>query len=404
MSDNFDVLTVHPYPLFSPHTPLDRITGIKNIMHAAAEAHFFGDIGRRPCVAEELGTLAPTVAGEESAAQYLNNTIWQLYAHDCEGMYWWCGFDQYELTEPPYQWCGVERCLGLFRNDGSRKKVADVMYDFSNMLEKISIEKLPRFKRDAVCILTEEQDSWMMAYGAWVLAKQAGFDIEFQFADEKLREADFYMVPGIAGLNNMPRDRYMELMEKVYNGASLYMSFDGACLAPFDEYFGLNVDYMENYNGTLQLDLQDEKLDIDFVARLTACPVTAEVLLRDSDGNVFMSRNCYGKGEIYFMTASPERHIVVQNRAMDKAYYKLYRMFSRKITDNRIFSQNDPQITVTLHHENADSVIAVIINNSDIDKAVSGCRTADTWTVVENIYGSMDSIPAHSGCIIRLKR
>ena len=270
--------------------------------------------------------------------------------------------------------------------------------------EKISIEKLPRFKRDAVCILTEEQDCWMMAYGAWVLAKQAGFDIEFQFADEKLREADFYMVPGIAGLNNMPRDRYMELMEKVYNGASLYMSFDGACLAPFDEYFGLNVDYMENYNGTLQLDLQDEKLDIDFVARLTASPVTAEVLLRDSDGNVFMSRNCYGKGEIYFMTASPERHIVVQNRAMDKAYYKLYRMFSRKITDNRIFSQNDPQITVTLHHENADSVIAVIINNSDIDKAVSDCRTADTWTVVENIYGSMDSIPAHSGCIIRLKR
>ena len=174
MAEDFDALTVHPYPLFTPHAGTDRITGIKAAMHATAEAHFFGDIGRRPCVAEELGTLAPTVAGENSAAEYLKNTLYQLWVHDCEGLFWWCAFEQSHLEHPPYQWCAVERMLGLFHQDGTPKPVANVLRDFAEMRKSLPFEKLPPFRKEIVCILTGEQDSWMAAYGAWNLAKQAG--------------------------------------------------------------------------------------------------------------------------------------------------------------------------------------------------------------------------------------
>lgn len=403
MAEDFDVLTVHPYPLFSPHTAVDRLTGIKAAMHAAAEAHFFGDIGRRPCVAEELGTLAPTIAGEKNAAEYLRTTLLQLWAHDCEGLFWWCTFDQLHLEHPPYEWCGVERMLGLYRNDGSRKPVANVLADFAEMRKTLPFEKLPRFKKEIVCILTEEQDCWKAAYGSWVLAKQAGFDLEFQFTDEPLRHSEYYLVPMITGLNNMPRSRYMELIEKVKSGATLLCTFDGACLAPFDEFFGVTSEYQEQYEGVIKTAIAGTELSFDFSTKITLSPIEAEVLISDTENKPFLTKNKYGNGTAYFLTCSPERAIVNANRAAEKPYFELYKMCFAKVLENREFLSEDPDLTVTIHQKNANRCYILVINNSETEKECSRYKLKAGWEITEVLHGSFPLIPAHQAVILELK-
>ena len=403
MAEDFDVLTVHPYPLFSPHTSVDRLTGIKAAMHATAEAHFFGDIGKRPCVAEELGTLAPTIAGEKNAAEYLRATLLQLWAHDCEGLFWWCSFDQLHLEHPPYEWCGVERMLGLYRADGSRKPVADVLANFADMRKSLPFDKLPAFKKEVVCVLTDEQDCWMAAYGAWVLAKQAGFDLEFQFADEPLRNAGFYLVPMIAGLNNMPRSRYMELMDKVKDGATLLCTFDGACLAPFDTFFGVTSEYQENYNGTAEAVVSGTTLAFDFSTKITLSTCGAEVLLSDGENKPMLTRNPFGNGKVFFLTYSPERAIVKWNRAVEKPYYELYKLcFADALAEREIQSGN-PEVTATIHPVSDDCCYAILINNAESVCTCSNVKLKDGWTIAGVVAGTFPEIPAHQFAVLNIK-
>ncbi|MBQ9771629.1 MAG: cellulase family glycosylhydrolase [Lentisphaeria bacterium] len=404
MAEDFDVLTVHPYPLFSPHTSVDRLTGIKAAMHATAEAHFFGDIGKRPCVAEELGTLAPTIAGEKNAAEYLRTTLLQLWAHDCEGLFWWCTFDQLHLEHPPYEWCGVERMLGLYRADGSRKPVANVLANFAEMQNALPFDRLPSFKKEAVCVLTEEQDCWMAAYGAWVLAKQAGFDLEFQYADEPLRDSGFYLVPMISGLNNMPRSRYMELMEKVNQGATLLCTFDGACLAPFDTFFGVTSEYQENYNGTAEAEVSGITLSFDFSTKITLSSCGAEILLSDAENKPMLTKNQYGKGNVFFLTYSPERAIVKWNRAVEKPYYELYKRCFADILSSREIQSGNPDVTVTIHPVDDSTCYAVLINNGESAAECSGVILNAGWQISRILQGNYPEIPSHNAAILELKR
>lgn len=404
MAEDFDVLTVHPYPLFSPHTSVDRITGIKAAMHATAEAHFFGDVGKRPCVAEELGTLAPTLAGEKTAAEYLRTTLLQLWAHDCEGLFWWCTFDQLHLEHPPYEWCGVERMLGLYRNDGSRKPVADVLASFAELQKSLPFAQLPKFKKEAVCILTEEQDCWMAAYGSWVLAKQAGFDLEFQYNDEPLREAGYYLLPMISGLNNIPRSRYLELMKRVESGATLLCSFDGACLAPFDEFFGVTAEYQENYSGTASAVVSGTELAFDFSTKITLQSCGAEILLSDSENKPMLTKYHYGKGVVYFLTYSPERAIIKWNRAVEKPYYELYRTCFADLLNTREFCSNDPELTVTLHPVSESCSYVIVINNSETDRTCDKYSLRSGWRIKRTLAGNFPVISSHNSVILELEK
>lgn len=403
MGEIFDVLTVHPYPSFTPHMSIDRIVGIKNTFHATAEAHLYGDIANRPCVAEELGTLAPSWGNEKTAANYLRNTLLNLWAHDCEGLYWWCGFDQLNLSHPPYQWCGVERELGLFRNDGSCKPVGEVMKKFSEMQDALPFDRLPRFSKDAVCMLNVEHDAWPVALGTWVLAKQAGLDIEFQYADEALRTADTYIVPSLCGLSNMPKDRYVELFNRVGEGATLYVSYDGAAVAEFEKLFGMTVEYFETFSGSAKVNVNGKELPFSFNSRLTMAPCGAEVLLKDTDGRPVLSEFRYGKGKVFLMGYPVERHIVLNNRAADENYCDIYRIWAKDILAGRLLRSTTHNVTVTIHCIDETSAYAVAVNNNDETVALAPELCAD-WKITETLWGDMDAIGGHDCIVLKIQK
>jgi endo-1,4-beta-mannosidase len=83
-----DVLTTHPYPIFTPYCNQDPIDTMRNGLHATAESRMYADISGRPCFAEELGTLGPMICSEETAANYLRSAMFSLWANDCRAMLW----------------------------------------------------------------------------------------------------------------------------------------------------------------------------------------------------------------------------------------------------------------------------------------------------------------------------
>jgi endo-1,4-beta-mannosidase len=232
-----DLLTTHPYPYFTPHCDQDPVNTIRTLLHSTAESRFYADIGGAPCLVEEIGTLGPILASEQVAADFVRAALFSIWAHDCHGLLWWCAFDQLHLEHAPYDWAACERELGLLRRDGSPKPALVEIGKFARFLQGIDLAALPPRRGEAVCILSEGQDAWGVAYSSFVLAKQAGFDLEFQYADQPLRPASLYLMPSVRGMHAISRRRWLELLGRVEAGATLYLSHHDCLLSPFDEPF-----------------------------------------------------------------------------------------------------------------------------------------------------------------------
>ncbi len=93
-----DVLTTHPYPYFVPYAGHDPIASMRTALHATCETKLYGDIGNRPCLVEEIGTLGPMICSDENAAAFLRVNLWSNWIHGASGVLWWCANEQSGLT------------------------------------------------------------------------------------------------------------------------------------------------------------------------------------------------------------------------------------------------------------------------------------------------------------------
>jgi hypothetical protein len=350
-----DVLTTHPYPYFTPHTDQDPINTIRTMLHSTAQTRWYGDCGGRPALTEEIGTLGPMVASERIAADFARCALFSLWAHDCHGLLWWCAYDQGHLTQAPYDWHAFERELGLIRGDRSPKPVlAEGIGRFAAFLAGLPIKTLPPRLTEAVCVLTHEQDQWGAAYSSFVLAKQAGFDLEFQYDDQPLKPASLYLLPSVGGGGNMSRRTWQALLERARNGATLYLSHDNCMLSPFGAPFGLAVQTRARRDGLAAFRLAG--VDAAFTAhapiRLTLDPVRAEVLGQEADGNPIFTRAAYGAGQLYFLSVPIETYLAnlpggFHGREGQPPWWRIYRTIGEPFMSQRAVCQADPFIGLT---------------------------------------------------------
>lgn len=410
-SELCDMLTTHPYPRFTPNCDLDPVNTIRNGLHATAESRYYGDVGNCPCMVEEIGTLAPMICNDKTKADYVRTSLFSSWAHDCISFLWWCAYDQDHLSNAPYDWNVVERELGLFKNDRKPKEVACVMRDFSKFLEKIPT--LPKRSREAVCILSEGQVQWDAAYGAFILAKQAGFDIEFQYVSQNLKESDFYMMPSVAGGSSMPLHRWLALLDKIRKGATLYLSIDDCLLSGFDETFGLQAISREKRTAdvTFSIDsIENVSFKCSSSFRLNLETLGAKVLGTEEDGNPLFSVYEYGKGKIYLLTVPLESCVAVTAGVLHKdgalPYWKIYERMAVEFTMKRILEKSHPMLGITEHEINKNERIAVLINYSP-EKIKSDLKISAKWKITEIVYGSKPedasvSIAANDAVVLKL--
>ena len=388
-----DILTTHPYPYFTPHCDMEPIHTIRTGMHAVAESLFYRGIGGKPCFVEECGTLGPMFADEKRAHDFIRNNLFTLWAHDCLGFLWWCANEQVELQHAPYDWNSVERELGLFRADKSPKPVLHAIRNFSELVSSLEIQKLPKRIVDGVCILTRGQDTWGSAYMSFILAKQAGIDIEFSYADQPIPEASFYMLPSISSDSFMTAHRFQDLLKRVQNGATLYISLNSGLMSPFSEFSGVSVVSREKKNTVETVTFDDgyNKASIPLYRafKLTMESAGADVLASDADGDPLFTSYSYGKGKVFFLAAPLEDSLTRVHRAFeeDTLYPLFYDSIKRTLPVVKAAMVRNRSICLTEHILDDQRRIIVLINYSP-EERLADLVLDDGWQINRFLQGT----------------
>lgn len=385
-----DVLTVHPYAAFVPHCNVDGYTSMRSKLHATTESMMYQHISGKPCLCEEIGHLSNSLGCEESAAAYLRANLYGLWTHGFPGLLWWCAFDQEQLPYAPYDWCACEQELGLLRSDGSEKLLVPQLLDFQNFLS--TQKPLPPYQKDVVCILSKNQDTWAVAYTVNLLCKQAGLDVQYANGEDILPISSAYLLPSLTG-DAVPKRTWNALMEKVQQGATLYVSWQDAILANFETLTGMKViSNCMRPQHQVTLSLPDISLNLCNHRRLNLLPYRdVKILGTESDGNPAFFCHTYGKGKIYFLPFPMETSLADQPGAFENTdYYRLYQQMFRNCTNRRIIDRSSPQLSVT-EHPIDDSTCTVVAMNygSAIPYTL---RVQSGWTLDSIEYGKVSQV------------
>ena len=393
-----DVLTTHPYPAFTPYCDQDPVDTIRTLLHSTAESRFYADIGGKPCLCQEIGTLGPVMASNEVAARFARACLFSLWAHDCHGFLWWCAFDQTNLSHAPYDWNQMERELGLLRVDGSPKPVLSAIGAFREMLDDLPISSLPTRTREAVCILTEGQDHWGVAYTTFILAKQAGFDLEFQYCSQPIRDAKLYLLPCLSGHSMISARRMRELLAKVEGGATLYLSLDTGLPAEFEQITGLEVQTRARRReiGKAKLDgIPDmPEVPVGGSHRAQVKATRATVLGSESDGNPIFSVADYGKGRVCFL-GTPMEMLLTRTPGSFHApealpCWRVYQHVAADVVAGRAVAKKHPMLGLTEHHLDARRRVVVVANYSphDVEERL---ELRGDWRIEAAHYGQVEA-------------
>ncbi len=414
-----DVLTTHPYPVFTPHCDQDPVNTMRTILHGTAESRFYADLGGKPCLCEEIGTLGPMIASEKIASDFVRAAMFSLWAHDCHGLLWWCASDQAHLAHAPYDWCTVERELGLLREDGSAKPVLKEIRSFRRMLDGLPFRILPPRTREAVCVLTEGQDQWGVAFSAFALAKQAGFELEFQYAAQPLREAPFYLLPSLSGHRMISRHRMRDLLARVEAGAALYVSLDDGLPDGFEALTGLEPQTRERRGAPGDITIEGIGGRLILPARspfkVDLRATRATVLGREADGNPAFTVAPVGRGKVYFLSVPLEKTLTQTPGAFHAESappcWRIYRHMAEAFLKRRALSKTHPMVGLTEHPLDAQTRIAIILNYSP-NRLRETLVPARGWRLARVLHGSAGmkqgaiavDLGKNDGCVLTVTR
>lgn len=358
-----DILTTHPYPYWVRHADKDKIGSFRTTMHATCETKLYADIGGSPCLVEEIGTMGPMLSDDRRAADFLRVNLFSNWANGAEGVFWWCANDQTNLTSAPYSGNMCELELGLIDVYHRPKPVLKEYRKFKQFLEMIDFS-IVQPKADAVCILTQGQDSWGVAYMTWCLAKQNDITLQFVYSTQELPDADIYLMPSIKGNNIIPRENYQKLIKTVENGATLYISNDTGIISEFEKLTGLRVMDSDKEMEQGEFVYGEKRI---FMGRRQRYIVTAEkakVLAYDKQEIPVFSEHELGNGKVFYLNFPLEADMLDRREGFLSNQYQLYEIiFREKLQDKKIRSLNS-LITVTLH-DTSQGMICVAINHSD---------------------------------------
>ncbi|MDW7656440.1 MAG: cellulase family glycosylhydrolase [Bacillota bacterium] len=397
-----DILTTHPYSSPTYGSDQDPADSLRVTLHATANTLFYRGIGKKPCFVEEMNSFGPSQTSNEANARYARTNLFSLWAHDCRGLLWWCAHDQAHLERAPYDWTGMEQSLGLLDNDNRPKPVLLEFEAFDEFLKELD-EPLPPRIVDGVCILTEgqgEKSAWGIAYSAFVLAKQAGLDIEYSYIHQPIPDAPLYLLPSLQGFRSISRHRFSELLSKIKEGASLYISYDSAFINPFSEYAGFKIETRQKYNGydTVTLETPDGPVVVELKGeyKLNLKQTTGTVLAVDQHGQPAFTRAKHGKGEVFFLNYPLEKYLFDRPGAFhdpgEPPYNSFYRAVAKAVTSGKAASCDTSPLCLTEHIRSDNSRTVVAVNHGP-ESRKTAITLSEGWRLLSAIHGNCRQAP-----------
>ena len=385
-ADVCDMMTVHPYPLFTAQCATDGLISARAITHAVAEQTMYADFSGKPCLIEEIGTLGDIYGDEETVSDFVRANLWNGWASDALGLIWWTSFDQ-DFSYAPYEWVDCERELGVFKQDRKPKSLVKEFVQFDSFLHEFPYKQLPHKLRNATCVVGT--DSWLNGFGSYLLAKRAGMELRFADISKPLPEDSLYIIPGRESVDFMPRTRLKELIHKIECGATVLMSYAGGTIAEFEKLTGCYSKGRKK-SGPLNVEVDGQRLSIsrDFGLQLVAN--TAEVLLMDENGCPALTCNRLGKGKVLFFNAPIEKFIAMTDRVADgdEMYEKIYSIALENSLAKRVVKKQNPNTHFTLHPLEAGKYLVIAINNTEND--IAETFAFDGYSIEKIYYGQID--------------
>ncbi|MBQ8431552.1 MAG: hypothetical protein IJX28_01580 [Clostridia bacterium] len=407
-----DVLCPHPYPSPTVGGDFEPMNRLRTTLIPTVQAVLYRGIGKKPSMIQETGTFNDMHGSREVAADFVRINLFSSWAHGALGYLWWCGCEHSHLKNPPYSWSMVERELGLIDKDRKPKPVGRVMRAFGEMLDGLPFRSLPPRRTDGVILLTEGLPSPIQtATGAFVLSKMAGLECEFAYSDAPLPEASLYIVPSINGWAPIRGETWYTLLDRVAQGATLYLSTDTGTVTEFEQVTGLRSLGMGK-------DLREHTFSLDGVSypfvygtgsthqsgcKFRLAPLDAEILAADEEGNAVLSRHALGKGQVFFSNFPMETWLTRQGEGFTREefpYYRIYETVAKNLLEKKALRADSPHIGVTLHPMDGNTDIAVLLNYSNEPIAPH----YDLRGSLEPIWGDPALLPPCSGCICYLHK
>lgn len=394
-----DYVTTHPYISPTINNDIDPANKLRTTLLPTAQSIYYRDLAGVPVIMQEQGTFSDTTANKEMAADFERVNVFSCLSHNIKGHFWWCGMEHILLDAAPYSWTMMERSLGLLELDKTPKPVGHAICEVSKMLDMLPFRELPEHQIDAGCILTIN-DRWKNGLAAFVLAKQAGLDIQYSVADKigtYPADAPMYIVPGVTEWAIMYKHTWDFLKEKVYNqGANMLVTYDGGSLIELENVFGIrslgNVKSNAHHTATFSFG----KLDYSVTHELLIETVGAKVLAVDEEGNVVMTEHQYGNGKVYFVNMPLERYLSDKVGAFNETdYYKIYQLAADNILRKKVVTSGNPQIGITLHKVNDQKYIVCAVNYSDKTQETK-LNILNGWRLTP-IYGQITQIAKCNG-------
>ena len=215
-----------------------------------------------------------------------------------------------------------------------------------------------------------------------------------------------YLIPSISGWAPLISNPWNRLLEKVAEGADVYVSFDGGSMTEFETVFGLESRGMVK-NGpqhTAHFSFGDIEYRASFDMLVTS--VGAEVLAVNEEGNPIFTRNRYGKGNVYFLGFPLERLVAAQPYAFrperTQPYYRIYQEFAGGAIEQSLVRTANPYLGVTQSRQEDGSYLVAILNYGDAPAAYDGCLQPG-WQA-KALYGQEEVIGACDGLILHCTR
>lgn len=322
-AESTDILTTHPYPYWVKHCSVGEVTSVQTLLHATCETKLYSELGGKPCLVEEIGTMGPMVCDDKTSADFMRLNLYSNWVNGSEGVMWWCANEQIDLDFPPYDYQMCETELGMFDREGNAKPVLHEVKKFSKYLKESGLY-LPKPEVDAVCLATSGQDQWGVMFCSYVLAKQAGVNVRFADATREIPDADVYIMPSINGNYVMPACNYRELKNRVKDGAVLYISNERGILSDFNALSGLSVTNSKTQPESGKFPLNGKEISYSRERDYMIKPNGAEVLATDKHGEPLFTKYRYGKGYVYYLNFPLEKNAIDVCDAFDNDNYEVY--------------------------------------------------------------------------------
>lgn len=410
ISEMCDIHTTHPYNIFCTNS--DPVNTMKPIMDLPFKCALGESVSGIETFVQEFASLGYMNCSKKTEADFYRASLFACFAHGCHGIMWWCAFDQGHHNYAPYRWNTIGSDYGFFDKELNEKPIAKENREFKNVFTILPKGTLPSHKVDATILIPREETVDIdLLRTSYILAKQANFDVNFNYMLDPIVDSKLYILPSIKANKALPKPRLDELLAKVKDGSVLYVCADEGLLRQIPEITGVEISYREKVNQVKTLEFNGSQMPIFTKYFYKPESIQAEIKATDENGDAVFFKHAYGKGYIYFMTLPLESYLTNKEGIFFKKeqpdYSVIYRELAQTAGIERNCDSDNKFIRLTEHivDENTLYVVAINYNNKE-EKANIILNSEFNVSVVygNEFKNNMLTIRENDGVILKLER